>query len=572
MILKIGRVLLAPKLNINMTFNIYSQIGEVIDGVYETVPDTPTLTSPSDTATVSESTTSLVCSSESNTDLYRFQIDTVNTFDSGNLQTLTNTVPSVSTPTLTSGTTYYWRARTENTAGNSAYATAFSFDVALAPDAPNITAPSASQVLNTKQPTVTWGAVSGATSYDLQIDTDSGFGSPFIDETGLTGTSQSVTLWKGDWGTTYYARMRTYDGSNYSDWSASRTFSLMYVVGNSVAFRGMTNFPNNAAPNGTYVSFRFTAITTSEITEVGHWNKVGAPYSGGDGGDNTMEIRGDNGSGFPDFVAAALASEVIADPLSAGTNPKTTVSPTASVNGGDLLHFVHKNTDGSPGTNFYSINAGDGDSAYQPTQDENTYSTVRSGSDSYDRTPVFYIKYSDSSVQGQSIIDSSDKDLYTSNRKVKYEIPTSAGPTGIVSLFVACWKNGTPADDLDYTVTGSVSGSLATGSIAASAIAASEYPTWVRIPISSHDMVSETITIEFSSPNSVDSSNCPFISGFRRGGGSKGWPTELDPPGTAYYTTDGGSTWPSDFSGSSGEWVLAAFFSDATSIDTSVPA
>jgi aqualysin 1 len=72
-----------------------------------------------------------------------------------------------------------------------------------------------------RNPTLTWSAVSGATSYRAQVSTSSTFGTLVYDQS-VAGTSTPVSGLAGK--TTYFWRVNATDGTSTSDWSTVWSF------------------------------------------------------------------------------------------------------------------------------------------------------------------------------------------------------------------------------------------------------------------------------------------------------------------------------------------------------------
>ena len=69
-----------------------------------------------------------------------------------------------------------------------------------------------------------WGAVSGATAYDLEVATDAAFTNVVLTETGLTGTSYTPTS-NLDYETTYYWHVKTVGDCSSSAYSTTYSFT-----------------------------------------------------------------------------------------------------------------------------------------------------------------------------------------------------------------------------------------------------------------------------------------------------------------------------------------------------------
>ncbi|TPE42501.1 LamG-like jellyroll fold domain-containing protein [Pontibacter mangrovi] len=91
------------------------------------------------------------------------------------------------------------------------------------PAAPTLASP-ANQATNLAlSPTLSWNAVSGADSYQVQVSTSSGFSSTVLNKSNLTGTS--VTASNLAESTTYYWRARATNGAGTGSWSSVWSFT-----------------------------------------------------------------------------------------------------------------------------------------------------------------------------------------------------------------------------------------------------------------------------------------------------------------------------------------------------------
>ena len=120
---------------------------------------------------------------------------------------------------LVTGTTYYWRV---GVGGN--YSTVYSwtpgggtYSPGTPPSAPTLVSPANASTNVSASPTFSWNSAAGATSYTLQVSTDSLFGSTVINQSGITATSYAASGLS--YNTVYYWRVsatNTYGTSAYS--------------------------------------------------------------------------------------------------------------------------------------------------------------------------------------------------------------------------------------------------------------------------------------------------------------------------------------------------------------------
>lgn len=132
---------------------------------------------------------------------------------------------------LSDGTTYYYRVRAvkESAISGNSNTVTITTVAATAPAAPVV-----GQVVNVGPQgfTLGWGAVSGAISYKLDVATDQAFTAivqPY-NNFNVTATSQAIGGLNPN--TTYYCRVRAYNGSNspYSATASPKTQKLLVVL------------------------------------------------------------------------------------------------------------------------------------------------------------------------------------------------------------------------------------------------------------------------------------------------------------------------------------------------------
>jgi hypothetical protein len=96
---------------------------------------------------------------------------------------------------LANGITYYWQVEATNGAGSSSWTTAWTFTtIAAGPpqSAPVLSAPLPNAQNEPLALTCSWGAVTGANSYQLYVSTTSGFSNTLIYQTGIVPTSYVI--------------------------------------------------------------------------------------------------------------------------------------------------------------------------------------------------------------------------------------------------------------------------------------------------------------------------------------------------------------------------------------------
>ena len=98
---------------------------------------------------------------------------------------------------------------------------------------PTLSSPSNGLTNATVRQTFSWSRITAATGYIFQLDTSATFSSPMLYEATQTNTSSSSTAPSRyhnylHYNTTYYWRVRAYNATDTSDWSAVRNFHTDY--------------------------------------------------------------------------------------------------------------------------------------------------------------------------------------------------------------------------------------------------------------------------------------------------------------------------------------------------------
>jgi len=157
---------------------------------------------------------------------YQVQIDNNSDFSSP-VEDFTGAIGQLSytaATALTDGGTYYWRVRALNSGEHAGeWSSAWNFIVNSTPVAtPSLTGPANGSYTNKAMPTFSWGAVSGAVKYQIQVDNDADFSSPAVN---IARTVPSYTPAAALANGTYYWRVRASDGL-WGAWSAPFTLTI----------------------------------------------------------------------------------------------------------------------------------------------------------------------------------------------------------------------------------------------------------------------------------------------------------------------------------------------------------
>lgn len=188
------------------------------------VPAAPRLRTPSNGATNQSLTPTLGWYSVTGATSYRLQVSTSSTFATSVVDLAGITTTSSVVSGLTAGTTYYWRVLAANANGEGPWSSARRFTTAAPqpPAAPRLQSPSNNATNVSQNPTLSWYASTGATSYNLQVSTSSTFATKIVDLTGITTTSAAVSGLASY--TRYYWRVSATNANGTSAWSSSRYF------------------------------------------------------------------------------------------------------------------------------------------------------------------------------------------------------------------------------------------------------------------------------------------------------------------------------------------------------------
>ncbi len=147
--------------------------------------------------------------------------------DSASVVLVDSTTASTKSNTVSAAGTYYYRIAAIDSTG---FESAKSFAAVANPSSPTLPAPVLSNPLNAETGvpvglTLNWGAVAGATSYEVQVSPGSDFATLTHSASGITATTRLVTGLTND--TRYYWRVRATNNTIVSNWSTVWSFTTI---------------------------------------------------------------------------------------------------------------------------------------------------------------------------------------------------------------------------------------------------------------------------------------------------------------------------------------------------------
>ncbi len=157
---------------------------------------------------------------------YHIQVDNNSGFTSPEIDTTTSSSDYTPGSSL-SPDIYYWRVQASNSGGDGPWSSpTWSFTIDTAPSsAPSLSSPTNGSSTYDATPDFDWSSVSGATSYDIQVDNNSNFTSPEID---TTTSSSDYTPGSSLSPDTYYWRVRASNSCGDGPWSDSFEVLVLY--------------------------------------------------------------------------------------------------------------------------------------------------------------------------------------------------------------------------------------------------------------------------------------------------------------------------------------------------------
>jgi hypothetical protein len=186
-------------------------------------PDVPTLSTPENAAANQTLSPSLAWSASSRAVTYCVQLSSATNFDPLLVDDSALTSTSKAVGPLANSATYFWRVRAKNSAGNSDWSATWSFST-LPPSAGalDLFSPGNGAVDQAISPSLTWNAVTSASTYCVQLSNASNFTPLLVDDSSLTTTVKAVGPLAN--GTTYFWRVRAKNAAGTGPWSATWSF------------------------------------------------------------------------------------------------------------------------------------------------------------------------------------------------------------------------------------------------------------------------------------------------------------------------------------------------------------
>gem|GEM_PF-6040282 len=189
-----------------------------------TAPGAVTLTSPADGATGTAANVTLSWSAVGSATGYDVQVSDNAGFTGSVFSSTGQAGTTAGVTGLNLSTAYFWRVRATNQAGSGPWSSrSFTTRDPAVPSAPVLSAPADGATDVSRNVTFSWQASTDATSYEIQVATDIGFGSVVESAANLGTTSHAASV--DAYATTYFWRVRASGVAGTGAWSAGRSFT-----------------------------------------------------------------------------------------------------------------------------------------------------------------------------------------------------------------------------------------------------------------------------------------------------------------------------------------------------------
>jgi hypothetical protein len=190
--------------------------------------------------------------------------------DQSNISVTSYAVSGLSTNTL-----YYWRVNASSSTATSSYSNTWSFTTITTGtlSAPTLSSPTDGSTGVSTSPTLSWNTVSGASTYSLQVSTNTGFSPLVVDQSNIAGTFYAVSGLSAS--TLYYWRVNAssatvtsaYGGPwSFTTKSASLTLPTATTSGASAFATSSATVSGSVNPNGSTCTAWFDWGTNSALS------------------------------------------------------------------------------------------------------------------------------------------------------------------------------------------------------------------------------------------------------------------------------------------------------------------
>ena len=226
----------------------------------------PALSSPTNGAVNQPVALTLTWGAVSGTTSYQVQVSTAANFASTIVsQSLSGTSDPVSG--LAVATLYYWRANATGTHGTGSWSGAWSFTTVIpAPGQATLASPANGTQKVPLNVNLTWGTVSTATSYQVQVSTTSGFGSTVFGQSGIATTLVAASGLANY--VTYYWRAGAANSGGNGTWSSTWSFTTVPATPGIPALSSPVNGATGVSAKLTLSWTSVTPAATSYIVQV----------------------------------------------------------------------------------------------------------------------------------------------------------------------------------------------------------------------------------------------------------------------------------------------------------------
>ena len=213
-------------------------ISPAVQGVYTVpfsfttvlaIPGVPTLIAPADGAPSLPVSITFHWSTVTNIIGYHIQVSSDPQFNTlfVNDSTVSDTMRLVSG--LSHNTTYYWRIRTVNTGGRSAFTVPYTFTtIVIMPNVPALVYPVDGSASQSTALNLRWTQVTSSNAYQVQLSSDAQFSTLVLNDSTVTDTTKLVSGL--DHNTTYYWRIRAYNAGGVSAFTTPFSFSTVVAM------------------------------------------------------------------------------------------------------------------------------------------------------------------------------------------------------------------------------------------------------------------------------------------------------------------------------------------------------